>query len=280
MPRINLLPWREGQRKERKLAFVVALGGAAIAAVVVAFAGYLMYGSMIDGQQHRNEQLRAEIKTLDKQNEEINNLETAKQKFIARMEIIEKLQRSRPEIVHVFDEIVRTLPEGVYLTSIKQNDKKLKFEGIAQSSTRVSSFMRNIDGSQWLRNPELEVVQTSKGSGPGSSFTLPAYQVSDRGGPGRPLAGVPSGKHAQGQCRRPGSAAMNILDELRSLDPATRVAGRSRSAPARWRSCLPGALRGRSPITSCGTSSARSCSSSLPRSSSCARSFATSTPRR
>ena len=137
-----------------------------------------MYGSMIDQQQHRNEVLRADIKTLDKQNEEINNLETAKQKFIARMEIIEKLQRSRPEIVHVFDEIVRTLPEGVYLTSIKQTDKKLKFDGIAQSSTRVSSFMRNIDGSQWLRNPELEVVQTSKGSGPGSSFTLSAYQVS------------------------------------------------------------------------------------------------------
>ena len=181
MPRINLLPWREGQRKERKLAFLVALGVAALAAGVAAFAAYLLYGSMIDAQQHRNDALRAEIKTLDKQNEEINNLETAKQKYIARMEIIEKLQRSRPEIVHVFDEIVRTLPEGVYLTAIKQTDKKLKFEGVAQSSTRVSSFMRNIDGSQWLRNPELEVVQTTKGSGPGSSFTLSAYQVSTAG---------------------------------------------------------------------------------------------------
>ncbi len=181
MPRINLLPWREGQRKERKLAFLVALGVAGVAACVTAFAAYLMYNSMIEAQQHRNDRLRTEIKTLDKQNEEINNLETAKQKYIARMEIIEKLQRSRPEIVHVFDEIVRTLPEGVYLTSIKQNDKKLKFEGVAQSSTRVSSFMRNIDGSQWLRNPELEVVQTSKGSGPGSSFTLTAYQVSTAG---------------------------------------------------------------------------------------------------
>jgi type IV pilus assembly protein PilN len=181
MPRINLLPWREGQRKERKLAFLVALGVAALAAGVASFAAYLLYSSMIDGQQHRNDLLRVEIKTLDKQNEEINNLETAKQKYIARMEIIEKLQRSRPEIVHVFDEIVRTLPEGVYLTAIKQNDKKLKFEGVAQSSTRVSSFMRNIDGSQWLRNPELEVVQTTKGSGPGSSFTLSAYQVSTAG---------------------------------------------------------------------------------------------------
>jgi len=177
MPRINLLPWRDAQRKERKLAFLVALGVAALAAGVTAFAAYLLYGSMIEAQQRRNNELRVAIKTLDKEIEEINSLESAKQKFIARMEIIEKLQRSRPEIVHVFDEIVRTLPEGVYLTSVKQSGMRLKFEGIAQSSTRVSSFMRNIDGSQWLRNPGLEVVQTTKGSGPGSSFTLTADQV-------------------------------------------------------------------------------------------------------
>src|SRR5215471_16911530 len=181
MPRINLLPWRDAQRKERELAVLVALGVAALAAGVTAFAAYLLYGSMIEGQQRRNNELRAAIKTLDKEIEEINSLESAKQKFIARMEIIEKLQRSRPEIVHVFDEIVRTLPEGVYLTSVKQNAMRLKFEGVAQSSTRVSSFMRNIDGSQWLRNPELEVVQTTKGSGPGSSFTLTADQVTTAG---------------------------------------------------------------------------------------------------
>ena len=181
MPRINLLPWREAQRKERKLAFLVSLGVAALAAGVTAFAAYLLYGSMIEGQQRRNNELRMAIKTLDKEIEEINSLESAKQKFIARMTIIEQLQRSRPEIVHVFDEIVRTLPEGVYLTSVKQTDKKLKFDGVAQSSTRVSTFMRNIDSSQWLRNPELEVVQTTKGSGPGSSFTLTADQVTTAG---------------------------------------------------------------------------------------------------
>ncbi|MDB6044145.1 MAG: type pilus assembly protein PilN [Gammaproteobacteria bacterium] len=178
MPRINLLPWREGQRKERKIAFTVSLGVAAVGACVTAFAAYLMFGSMIEAQEHRNEQLRAEIKNVDKQIEEINNLESAKQKFIARMEIIEKLQRSRPEIVHVFDEIVHTLPDGVYLTGVKQTDKKFKFEGVAQSSTRVSSFMRNIVGSEWLRNPELEVVKTTKDKGPGSNFTLYADQVS------------------------------------------------------------------------------------------------------
>src|ERR1700739_2883126 len=181
MPRINLLPPRESRRRERKLAFLVAMVAAAGTGIVTSFAAYLLYGSMIESQQHRNDTLRAQIKQLDKQIEEINNLESAKQKFIARMEIIEKLQRSRPEIVHVFDEIVRTLPDGVYLTSVKQTDTKLRFDGVAQSSTRVSTFMRNIDSSQWLRNPELEVVQTTKGSGPGSSFTLTADQVTTAG---------------------------------------------------------------------------------------------------
>jgi type IV pilus assembly protein PilN len=177
MPRINLLPWREEQRRERKLAFLVALAGGTIAAVVVAFVAYLMMGSMVDAQQQRNQVLRGEIKQLDKQIEEINDLEASKQRFIARMEIIEKLQRSRPQIVHLFDEIVRTLPDGVYLTSVKQTDKRLKFDGVAQSSTRVSAFMRNLDGSEWLKNPELEVVATSKEKTAGSSFTLYADQV-------------------------------------------------------------------------------------------------------
>jgi type IV pilus assembly protein PilN len=178
MPRINLLPWREEQRKERKLGFLVAIGGGTLAAGVAAFGVYLMFGSMIDSQDSRNEMLRVEIKQLDKQIEEINNLESAKQKFIARMEIIEKLQRSRPEIVHLFDEIVRQLPEGVYLTGVKQQEKRLKFEGVAQSSTRVSAFMHNLDGSEWLKNPELEVVETKTGQVGGMSFTMYADQVS------------------------------------------------------------------------------------------------------
>jgi type IV pilus assembly protein PilN len=177
MPRINLLPWREEQRRERKVAFGVALGIATAVAGVVWFAASLMVGSMITGQQERNARLRAEIKTLDKHIEEINNLESAKQKFIARMDIIEKLQRSRPEIVHVFDEIARTLPEGTYLTSVKQTERRLKFDGVAQSSTRVSTFMRNIDASEWLKNPELEVVETKKET-LGANFTLFADQVS------------------------------------------------------------------------------------------------------
>src|SRR5689334_23078244 len=195
MPRINLLPWREEQRKERKLGFMVALGGGTVAALVAMGATYMMFGSMIDAQDQRNERLREEIKFLDKQIEEINNLESSKQKFIARMEIIEKLQRSRPEIVHLFDEIVRQLPEGVYLTGVHQHDKRLKFEGVAQSSTRVSSFMRNIDGSEWLRNPELEVVQTTRpGAGGGSSFVVDAEQVSTADDGGKKKGARPGNK--------------------------------------------------------------------------------------
>ena len=193
MPRINLLPWREGQRKERKLAFTVAIGVAALAAGVTTLVVYIGFNSMIDAQEARNERLRTEIKQVDKQIEEINNLESAKQKFIARMHIIEELQRSRPEIVHVFDEIVRTLPDGVYLTAVKQAGNKLRFEGVAQSSTRVSSFRRNIDGSDWLKNPDLEVVQTATGNSPGSSFTLTAEEVPTAASPDDNAAG-PKGK--------------------------------------------------------------------------------------
>jgi type IV pilus assembly protein PilN len=176
MPRINLLPWRDQQRRERKLAFFVALGGAVVLAGVALFIAYLLVGSMIDAQEHRNEQLRAQIKILDKQIEEINDLEAQKQKFISRMQIIEKLQRSRPEVVHLFDELVKDMPDGTYLTSVKQTGNNLKLEGVAQSSTRVSALMRNISASQWLQKPELEVVQT-KNDTSGSSFILDAQQV-------------------------------------------------------------------------------------------------------
>jgi type IV pilus assembly protein PilN len=176
MPRINLLPWREAQRKERKLAFTVALGGAAVCAGVVTAAIYLLYTGMVDAQVRRNELLTQQIKVLDRQIEEINDLEQNKRQFIARMEIIEKLQRSRPEIVHVFDQIVKTLPDGVYLTSVTETGDHLKFTGVAQSSTRVSAFMRNIDASQWMRNPTLEVIQSASGVF-GSSFTLDAQEA-------------------------------------------------------------------------------------------------------
>ena len=198
MPRINLLPWRDQQRKERKLAFFVALGGAAFGALVAAFAGYLLFKSMIGSQQQRNERMRAEIKVVDRQIEEINDLETQKQRFIARMQVIEKLQRSRSEVVHMFDEVAKTMPDGTYLTSFKEDGKKLKFEGVAQSSTRVSTFMRNISASQWMKDPELEVVESKTGNTVGNSFVLDASAISTSGdeeeaGPAKPKHAVRSG---------------------------------------------------------------------------------------
>ncbi len=178
MPRINLLPWRQQQRKERKAKFLVALGGAAVAAAAVSGASYLAFERMISKQEARNNLLRKEIVQLDKQIEKINSLEREKARFIARMEIIEKLQRSRPEIVHLFDELAKTVPDGTYLTAVTQTDKRLKIEGVAQSSTRVSTFMRRIDESSWLKNPELEVIETKEKGPLGASFVLFADQVS------------------------------------------------------------------------------------------------------
>jgi type IV pilus assembly protein PilN len=177
MPRINLLPWREQQRTERKKAFGVGMLAAAVGALAVAGAGWLLMTQMIDAQISRNERLQKEIKVVDRQIEEINSLEAQKQQFIARMQIIEKLQRSRPEIVHVFDTFVKTIPDGTYLTAITQTDQKFKIQGVAQSSTRVSAFMRALDASEWLKEPELEVVQTTKNNTQGNDFTLDARQV-------------------------------------------------------------------------------------------------------
>jgi type IV pilus assembly protein PilN len=187
MPRINLLPWREQERKVRRREFLVALGAAAFIGVVcVLFGKYILYASWIDAQNAKNTILHNEIVKLDAQIADIQDLENRKQRLVARMEIIEKLQRKRPEIVHLFDELVKTVPEGIYLTQIKETGKKLEMKGVAQSSTRVSTFMRNIDSSSWMDNPQLQVVETTKdSSNGGSSFTLTSDVVGvdvDNGG--------------------------------------------------------------------------------------------------
>jgi type IV pilus assembly protein PilN len=187
MPRINLLPWREQERKVRRREFMVALGAAAFIGVVcVLFGKFVLYASWIDSQDAKNGLLKKEIVKLDAQIADIQDLETRKQRLVARMEIIEKLQRKRPEIVHLFDDLVKTVPEGIYLTQIKETGKKLEMRGVAQSSTRVSTFMRNIDSSSWMDNPQLQVVETSKDSPTGgSSFTLTSDVVGvdvDNGG--------------------------------------------------------------------------------------------------
>ena len=178
MPRINLLPWRAAERKRRQQQFAVAAAAAIGAAAAVTGLLWLMVGGWIDTQNEKNELLRTEISALEKQIKEIDGLEDQKQRLLARMRIIETLQRSRPEVVHLFDQLVRTLPEGVYLTSVKQTNRRLELKGIAQSSTRVSEFMRQIGESAWLAEPELVVVETKgKDAAQGSEFTLYANQV-------------------------------------------------------------------------------------------------------
>ncbi len=178
MPRINLLPWRDELRKQRQKNF-----GIAAAAAVGIGAAMVWYASatanrFIEHQQARNDYLRSEIKVLDGQIAEIKELESTRDRLINRMRVIDQLQRSRPEIVHLFDELVRTLPEGIYIKSVKQTNKRITIRGVAESNTRVSSYMRALDESEWIENPNLEVIERNdQGQTRVSEFRLSASQV-------------------------------------------------------------------------------------------------------
>lgn len=179
MPRINLLPWREDQRKERQQNFLVASAGAVLIGIVTIMLVSWTFDRFIRYQNQRNDILTQEIALLDEKIEEIKGLERQKERLLARMEIIERLQKSRPEVVHLFDELVRTLPDGVYLTSLKQSNRRLEIKGVAESTTRVSAYMRNIDASEWLENPGLQVIETVEvGPQKKAEFGLTARQVS------------------------------------------------------------------------------------------------------
>jgi type IV pilus assembly protein PilN len=185
MPRINLLPWRAELRNQRRNQFFMGLGGAVGAAALVVGLSWLVMNAIINNQDTRNSMLKNEITALDQRIKEIIDLEAKKERLLARMEIIEQLQRSRPEIVHVFDQLVRTLPDGVNLTNIKQTGSNIEIKGKAESNTRVSALMRNIDKSGWLKEPDLEVVEVkttkARGEAPApraSEFTVMAKQVS------------------------------------------------------------------------------------------------------
>ncbi len=178
MPRINLLPWREEQRKQRQQQFGIAIvAGIAAAGLFVWLANFVFQGR-IDHQEDRNQRLTQEIAEIKKSITEIEGLERQKERLIARMEIIERLQSSRPEVVHLFDEIVQAIPDGVFLTSIEQNSRNLQISGVAESSTRVSALMRNIDDSAWLTNPQLDKIETVESNGVEEfRFELRAQQV-------------------------------------------------------------------------------------------------------
>lgn len=176
MPRINLVPWREAERKRKRQEFGVGAIGALMFAALISFVVNWQMQSAIDEQMERNQYLTDQIAELDKQIAEILDLEAQKTRLQARITVIEQLELSRPEIVHVFDQLVRTTPDGIYLTAVKQTDRKIELKGVAQSSTRVASYMRNIDSSEWLTDPALEILETKGATDAGSQFTLNAQQ--------------------------------------------------------------------------------------------------------
>jgi type IV pilus assembly protein PilN len=172
------LPWRSELRQRRKKEFLVALAGTLAVAAGTIYLSKLTVQGWTRAQQGRNQILRAEITEIEKQITEIEGLRTQRDRLLARMTVIDQLQRSRPEVVHLFDELVNAMPEGVNLTEVVQRGDRIELEGVAQSSTRVSALMRNIDDSDWLRNPALDVVQAvARGVDRNSQFKLAAQQV-------------------------------------------------------------------------------------------------------
>jgi len=159
MARINLLPWREERRKLREREFYILLGGAAILAGLVAFAIVGYFGGQIEGQTDRNAFLDAQITELQKKEDEIKDLDKTKAKLIQRKQAIEELQAGRSQMVHLFDDLVRTIPDGVRLSTIKQAGDELTLEGLAESNARVSTYMRNLEASKWVSAPELGGVE-------------------------------------------------------------------------------------------------------------------------
>lgn len=164
MARINLLPWRAERRKARQKEFVSMLGLAALGGVLASFLIVTYYSGRISNQTGRNEYLRAEITKVDTQIKEIEELDKKKGKLLARKEVIEQLQANRSQMVHLFDSLVRTIPDGVTLTSIKQEGEILTLGGRSQSNARVSTYMRNLEGSGWMTGPDLNVIEAKAGN--------------------------------------------------------------------------------------------------------------------
>ena len=183
MPRVNLLPWREERRKQQRTEYLAILGICAVVAAGIWFSIHLYYQALIEQQNRRNQFLVTEIKLLDKKIEEIKQLEKEKENLIARMKAIETLQTSRPIVVHLYDELLTTLPEGVYLTSISQTGETVTIKGVAQSNARVSNYMRNVEASTWIHDPKLSIIQSKTEDGRRiADFTLTFKQTKAKTG--------------------------------------------------------------------------------------------------
>ena len=173
MARINLLPWRAERRKQRQKEFGAMLGLAALAGLLLWFLVNSYYSAQIDGQKERNGYLQDQISQVEARITEIDELDRQKARLLARKEVIEQLQANRSQMVHLFDSLVRTIPDGVVLTSIKQVGEQLTLEGRSQSNARVSTYMRNLEGSGWMTKPDLSIIEARDGvAGLPYAFTL------------------------------------------------------------------------------------------------------------
>jgi len=169
MARINLLPWRAERRKQRLQEFYSMLGLAAIMAGLISLAIVLFYNAKIDTQNERNAYLQDQITLLDAQLKEIAELDKKKANLLRRKQVIEELQASRSQMVHLFDEMARTITDGAQIMSVQQNGDQLTIAGRAQSNARVSTYMRNLEASGWMTNPDLSVIE-ARGSEKGLPY--------------------------------------------------------------------------------------------------------------
>jgi type IV pilus assembly protein PilN len=166
MAKINLLPWREERRKELLNGFLITLGLVALFAALTVGIVHFYHSQLIERQNTRIGYIDKRIKEVDKKITEIKELEKQKESLLSRMRAIESLQHDRPLIVHLFDELVRSLPEGLSILALKQEGPKVTITGEAQSNARVSSFMRKIEQSEWIKGAKLKVIKESnKGEG-------------------------------------------------------------------------------------------------------------------
>lgn len=159
---INLLDWRKARRERRKKEFAATMGaGVAVAAALVG-AAWMLVDGQLSHQQARNNFLRVQLKEMDQKIKEIQELERVRANLLARMRVIEELQASRSAAVHFFDEVVNTLPDGVNLTGLKQQGANVTLDGIAESTGRISTYMKNLDASPWFSDPRLIVIKTDE----------------------------------------------------------------------------------------------------------------------
>ncbi len=158
MAKINLLPWREAYRKEKKEQFLAVIGGVVLLSGLLAYLWVVSVESSIENQQARNHLLETEIANFDKQVKEIADLKKVRDDLLARIKIIQDLQGTRPLIVRYFDNFVRSIPDGVHITMLSSQGNVLSLEGIAESYNRVATLMRNLDASDWFAGPNLTSV--------------------------------------------------------------------------------------------------------------------------